>query len=175
MQYFRDWLETAACPWYVREQYFHDNHRPMRGLRTATGQSGKTRPQATTQDGADSEGAAQDDEDEGAKYSDTEESESDEEPAPETTKILRQLRGASKAEEVDRSGEMARKTVVAKSKHNFYRQTKVTSRAQEEQSALPAGVLNVYEDTTDEDDFTGEQKEIEKEMQALRAAQLRRQ
>ena len=66
---------------------------------------------------------------------------------------------------------MARKTVVAKSKHNFYRQSKVTSRAQEEQSALPGGVINTYEDTTDEDDFTGEQKEIEKEMQALRSAQ----
>ena len=170
-QYFRDWLETSACPWYVREQYLSDNHRPMRGLRTATGQSGKTRPQATTEDGADGAGADQDDEEEDAKYSDTEESESDEELAPETTKILRQLRGASKAEEVDRSGEMARKTVVAKSKHNFYRQSKVTSRAQEEQSALPGGVINTYEDTTDEDDFTGEQKEIEKEMQALRSAQ----
>ena len=85
----------------------------MRGLRTATGQSGKMRPQVTT------EGDDQDHEEEDAKYSDTEESESEEELAPETTKILRQLRGASKAEEVDRSGEMARKTVVAKSKHNL--------------------------------------------------------
>ena len=61
--------------------------------------------------------------------------------------------------------------MVVKTRHNFYKQTKVTSHAQEEQSALPAGVLNTYEDTTDEEDFTGEQKEIASEMQALRAAQ----
>ena len=82
----------------------------------------------------------------GAKYSDTEESESDEEPAPQATKILRQLRGASKVEEVDRSNEVERKTTVLPAKHNFYKETKVTSLAQEEQSALPAGVLNTYED-----------------------------
>ena len=27
-QYFRDWVETDACPWYVREQYFTDNSKP---------------------------------------------------------------------------------------------------------------------------------------------------
>ena len=74
-------------------------------------------------------------------------------------------------EEVERSGEVERKTTVVKTRHNFYKQTKITSHAQEEQSALPAGVLNTYEDTTDEEDFTGEQKEIASEMQALRAAQ----
>ena len=72
---------------------------------------------------------------------------------------------------MERSGEVERKSVVVKSKHNFYKQTKVTSLAQEEQSALPAGVLNTYEDSTDEEAFFGEQKEIEKETQALRAVQ----
>ena len=131
------------------------------------------RPVRSAQEGAGTEELDKDEEEgeEGAKYSDTEESESDEEPAPLTTKLLRQLRGASKAEEVERSSEMERKCTVVKTKHNFYKQTKVTSRAQEEQSALPAGVINTYEDTTDEDDFTGEQKELEKEMQALRSAQ----
>ena len=81
------------------------------------------------------------------------------------------MRGASKVEELERSSEVARKSTVVKTRHNFYKQTKVTSHAQEEQSALPAGVLNTYEDTTDEEDFTGEQKEIASEMQALRAAQ----
>ena len=85
-------------------------------------------------------------------------------------RLLRQLRGASKVEEVERSSEVERKTTVVKTRHNFYKQTKITSHAQEEQSALPAGVLNTYEDTTDEDDFSGEQKEIASEMQALRAA-----
>ena len=35
---------------------------------------------------------------------------------------------------------------------------------------MPAGVLNTYEDTTDEDEYAGEQKAIVSEMQALRAA-----
>ena len=39
------------------------------------------------------------------------------------------------------------------------------------QSALPAGVINTYEDSTDEEDCAGEQKEIAMEMQALRGAQ----
>ena len=110
-------------------------------------------------------------EEEGGKYSDTEESESDEQPAPHVTKLLRQLRGASKVEELERWSEVERKSTVVKTRHSFYKQTKVTSLAQEEQSALPAGVLNTYEDTADEEDFTGEQKEIASEMQALRAAQ----
>ena len=142
-------------------------------MTTATGQVGKKRPQATAQEDAGTEELDKDEEEgeEGAKYSDTEESESDEELAPLTTKLLRQLRGASKVEEVERSSEVERKSTVVKTRHNFYKQTKVTSHAQEEQSALPAGVLNTYEDTTDEEDFTGEQKEIASEMQALRAAQ----
>ena len=64
---------------------------------------------------------------------------------------MRQLRGASKVEAVERWSEVERKTTVVKTRHNFYKQTKVTSLAQEEQSALPAGVLNTYEDSTDEE------------------------
>ena len=45
------------------------------------------------------------------------------------------------------------------------------STAQEEQSALPAGVINVNEDSDDEDAYNGEQKEIKKESEELRAAQ----
>ena len=142
-------------------------------MTTATGQAGKKRPQATAQVGAGTEELDKDEEEweEDAMNSDTEESESDEEPAPQATKLLRQLRGASKVEEVERWSEVERKSTVVKTRHNFYKQTKVTSLAQEEQSALPAGVLNTYEDTTDEEDFTGEQKEIASEMQALRAEQ----
>ena len=36
---------------------------------------------------------------------------------------------------------------------------------------MPAGVINTHEDTDDEEAFTGEQKEIQKEVQELRAAQ----
>ena len=96
-------------------------------------------------------------EEEGGKYSDTEESESDEQPAPQVTKLLRQLRGASKVEELERWSEVERKSTVVKTRHNFYKQTKVTSLAQEEQGALPARVLDTYEDTSG---FNGEQKEI---------------
>ena len=141
-------------------------------MSTATGQAGKKRPQATAQEGGGTEELDKNEEEweEGARYSDTEESESDEEPAPQATKLLRQLRGTSKVEEVERWSEVERKSIVVKTRHNFYKQTKVTSLAQEEQSALPAGVLNTYEDTTDEEFFCAEQKEIDKELQALRAA-----
>ena len=42
---------------------------------------------------------------------------------------------------------------------------------QEEQSALPAGVININEDSDDDDAYLGEQKEIAKEMDELRVAQ----
>ena len=57
---------------------------------------------------------------EGGKYSDTEESESDVEPASQVTKLLRQLRGASKVEELERWSEVERKSTVVKTRHNFY-------------------------------------------------------
>ena len=49
-QYFREWVETEDCPWYLRQQYFQDNERQVRGVSTATGQVGKKRPQATAQE-----------------------------------------------------------------------------------------------------------------------------
>ena len=80
-QYFRDWVETPSCTWYIRQQYFQDNDRPVRAVTTATGQAYKKRPQANdVEDGADGEDV---DPEEAVNYSDTEESESDEEPAPE--------------------------------------------------------------------------------------------
>ncbi len=47
------------------------------------------------------------------------------------------------------------------------RHTRCTSTAQEEQSAFPAGVLNRYEDSSDDEAYGGEQKEIAKEVQEL--------
>ncbi|MDA8609544.1 hypothetical protein N9L19_01360 [bacterium] len=145
-------------------------------MTSATGQAGKKRPQATSQEGAGTEELDKDEEEEeeeegDAKYSDIEESDPGEEPASLATKLLRQLRGASKVEDVERWSDVERKTIVVKTKHNFYKRTKVTSVAQEEQSVLLAGVLSTYEGTTDEEDLNGEQKEIASEMQALRAAQ----
>ena len=54
-------------------------------------------------------------------------------------------------------------------KHEFYRNTGCTCTAQEEQIVSPAGVFNVNEDSED-DAYCGEQKEIAREMQELRAA-----
>ena len=76
------------------------------------------------------------------KCSDTEESESGAPPAPHVTKMLRQLCGASQVEAVERQHGGERKYTVVAARHNLYTQTKATSVAQEEQSALPAGVLN---------------------------------
>ena len=44
-------------------------------------------------------------------------------------------------EEVERWSEVERKSIVAKTRHNFYKQTKVIIFAQVEQSALLAGVV----------------------------------
>ena len=43
-----------------------------------------------------------------------------------------------------------------------------TCTGQEESSAMPAGVMNTYEDSDDEDVYGGEQKEIQREWQELR-------
>ena len=64
-QYFREWVETEDCPWYLRQQYFQDNERPVRGVSTATGQVGKKRPQATAQEDAGTEELDKDEEDGG--------------------------------------------------------------------------------------------------------------
>ena len=62
-------------------------------------------------------------------------------------------------------------TNIFNGKHNFYRNTWCVSVAQEEQSALPAGIINSHEDSSDDDDVCGEQREIAKEVQELRAAE----
>ena len=54
-------------------------------------------------------------------------------------------------------------------RHDFYRRTRCTSVDQEECSALPAGVINVNEDSEDAGEFDGDGKEISKEMDELRA------
>ncbi len=73
-------------------------------------------------------------------------------------------------EEVNRRDEQTRKAKGVNQKHSYYKQTRCTSTAQEEQSAMPAGVINRNEDSSDEEDYYGEEKEIAKEVQELRAA-----
>jgi hypothetical protein len=74
-------------------------------------------------------------------------------------------------EETSRQEQQSGKARVHTSKHNCYRNTRCTSIAQEDQSALPAGVMNINEDSDDDEAYTGEQKEIAKEMDELRVAQ----
>ena len=86
------------------------------------------------------------------------------------TRVLKMLYEGNIAE-ANRREEQQRKSWIANYKHEFYRQTRCTSTAQEECSAMPAGVMNTHEDSDDDDAYGGEQKEIDREMQELRAAQ----
>ena len=64
------------------------------------------------------------------------------------TRVLKMLYRGNMAE-VSRQEEQLNNAKVFNQKHSFYRNTRCTSVAQEEQSALPAGVSNVYEDSDD--------------------------
>ncbi len=74
-------------------------------------------------------------------------------------------------EEISRQEQQSKKAKVHTGKHNCYRNTRCTSMAQEEQSALPAGVININEDSDDDEAYLGEQKEIAREIDELRVAQ----
>ena len=74
-------------------------------------------------------------------------------------------------EEISRRDQQDKRAGIFNIKHNCYRHTRCTSTAQEEQSALPAGVINVNEDSDDGDCYLGEQKELQKEQEALRHVQ----
>ena len=104
--------------------------------------------------------------------SDTEAS-TDAEKASEEHEDIRVLKMLYKGNvaEVDRREEQQRKTCNVNRRHDFYRKTRCSSTAHEEQSAMPGGVINMHEDSDDEDDFVGEEKEIATEMRELRASQ----
>ena len=95
-----------------------------------------------------------------------------EEPVDEAAASVQVLKMLYKGnmEEVSRQEQQDRKAKFFSRKHSFYRNTRVTSVAQEEQSALPAGVLNVHEDSDDTEAYSGEQLEIAKEIDELRVA-----
>jgi len=153
---------------------------------TASNPGGETKASATGQENPPSatghEGEAPEEEwgeeagDEDRRwYSDTEDdeehAEKEEDPeVEEATRVLKLLYKGNVAE-VNRREEQERKAKVYNRKHDFYRKTRCTNVAQEEQSAVPGGVLNEHEDSSDDEEFFGEQKEIAKEIQGLRAAQ----
>ena len=169
--FFREWIDKSTCPWYVREQYLSENSRPLRPV------SEKARPakpeEPDPKDAAQNADEVSDGSEDDAPdlvCSATEASSSEEEVPNNETQVLRMLYKGN-VEEVSRFEEQARKAKVCNRRHGFYKNTRCTSTAQEEQSALPAGVINVREDSEDDEDYVGEQKEIAKEMQELRAAQ----
>ena len=98
---------------------------------------------------------------------------SEKERAGESTHVLRMLYQGS-LEEVARGDEQGRKAKAFNRKHGYYRKTWVTSVAQETSSVHPgSGAVNIYEDSSDDDAYTGEQKEIAKEIDELRVAKQR--
>ena len=83
---------------------------------------------------------------------DTEEgSEEDQKKSEDDTRVLKMLYEGS-MEEVNRRAEQQRKSNMMNHKHPFCRHTRCTSTAQEEQSALPIGVIHVNEDSSGEED-----------------------
>ena len=166
--YFEEWLRQPACPWFVVEQYLAEN-----GLARTAG-AGAAKPKKAHVDTAvDPRGDADDsDPARDMAYSETEVSSADD-VDPEgsrETHVLKMLYEGNVAE-VSRRDEQARKAKAYNQKHDYYRNTRCTNVAQEEHSALPAGVFNVNQDSDDELAYAGEQLEIQKELDELRAAQ----
>jgi len=60
---------------------------------------------------------------------------------------------------------MSKGKISNRPKHDLYKQTRCTSTVQEEQSALPAGVINRHEDSSEDEDCYGEWKGMAKEAQ----------
>ena len=64
-----------------------------------------------------------------------------------------------------------KKCALHTAKHDYYKQSRCTSAAQEQQSATPMGVINVNEDSDDDEAYVSEQKEVNAEMQELNASE----
>ena len=193
---FRAWIDEADCPWYVRDDYLLHNNRRIRGVgqkshrgqpklermtRQAYEEKKKLLIEAQDYEGARDLKAAYENQirsDSDVDNADNEVGEEEEESTeneanPEAeadTRILKLLYKGN-MEEANRSEVQARKAKCFNHKHNYYRNTRCANVAQEEQSALPGGVINVNEDSSDIDEYSGEQKEIQKEIQELRGAQ----
>lgn len=165
---FRQWMDDTACPWYIREEYVAANRRTRRVRRS------HTKPKPNEPDLQDNKDLSEPD---GAGEGTTEiETSSDEETKmmqadPDADMHLFKMLYKGNLEEANRREEQTRKSHCISHKHNVYRNTRCTSIWQEEQSALAGGVINTHLDSDDDDAYTGEQKEIQRETQELRAVQ----
>ena len=149
---FRAWLETPTCPEYIVDEYADANQRKRRARRAKSAVDSERQPG----DGGDELEQNEHDAATQTEGSSDEDASAARDPDNDTS-ILKMLYKGN-LEERNRSEAQLRKSSVANHKHSFYRKTRCTSTAQEEQSALPAGVLNVFEDSDDDAAYTGEQK-----------------
>ena len=181
--YFDKWIYSPCCPWYVTEQYQKDNLKSLRTSRRAA-EAGAPEPSADRNGEAAPGEAIGEVDDEGLwdedfseidlEGSDVEDCNLEDERMRNDTikdaRVLRVLR-AGHIEELDKSKQLQTKSSVCNAHHNYYRNTRCSDIAQEESSANPGGVLNVNEDSDENEAFTSEQKEIEQEMDGLRGVQ----
>ena len=164
--YFEKWLYTPACPWYIVEDYINANPKSLRpDLLPPTRQKLIASKNSTTETPAEHDTEQEEDDDE----EDIEEKCCDLAADAEDHRVLKALRDGY-LQEISRNEEAQRRCTVEAAKHDYYRKTRCTSVAEEEQSATPWGVKNVCADSDDDDDFAGEQAEVLAENDALRGA-----
>jgi hypothetical protein len=157
-------MDEPTRPWYICEEYVAANRRARRTRRSNTGAT----------EHAEDEGAPEAEGLEG-HVTETESSTDDEvkikNADPDADCRILKMLYKGNLEEANRQEAQKRKSHCVSHKHNVYRNTRCTSTAQEAQSALPAGVINTFEDSEDDEAYTGEQKEIQRECQELRAVE----
>jgi len=124
-------------------------------------------PKSGTDSAEENSSAEQSDDGWNSVVEDSEEEEEKDEGEQESLRVLKLLMRGN-VQESSREAEQKKNCKEFNHKHTYYRNSRVTSVAQEDQSAIPLGVQNVYEDSDDADAYQGEQKEIAKEMDQLR-------
>ena len=136
---FRQWVDgrqDVPCPWYVEEEYYSANNHARRVRRSRA----KPDPKQT-----DANADHQDTHLEGGEAATETEPSTDEEAKmkhiePDADDRILKMLYKGNIEEANRKEAQTRKSHCVNHKHNVYRHTRCTSAAQEEQSALPAGV-----------------------------------
>ena len=179
-QAFHTWMKGATCPWYIVDEFLAANglHNragagPSRARPSSAGPNAATPANEATQEEpiapcTDHEVPSTGGETEDGFQTEAS-SAADDDNANRDTHVLKMLYKGNLTE-VERKEQCTKRARVFNAKHSYYKNTRCTTLAQEESSALPAGVFNVNEDSDDDEAYSGEQKEIAKEMDELRAA-----
>ena len=136
---FRQWcsgLKDAPCPWYIAEEYYFANNHARRVRRSrATPDPKQTDANAdhldTQLEGGEAATETEPGSDDEAKMKHID---------PDADDRIMKMLYKGNIEEANRKEAQTRKSHCVSHKHNVYRHTRCTSAAQEEQSALPAGV-----------------------------------